>query len=498
MSADQYWFEEDDVRHKFYGVFEGGGAKGVAYNGALAAMRLRGCWFEGVAGASAGAITAALVAAGLSPEDIAAETDTALSHVSTGMWAGLRRLQQETGYFPSQGLRAWLEGLLSKQVAIKTGTPPASPVTFEDLFHATNIELNIVAANLSLKCEVIFSHTETPKCGVADAVVASSSIPFAFASHLLRVVDGGTQITHHTIVDGGVWSNFPMHVFEDEAFRCYYSREPAVIDPTHILGFVLHEGVTEPPPRGADVRFVEDASKKLFTTKERMPALERSPSDEHADTAPPLSTGSRIAAWLLYPFALLGRISQWNGGVEAGRWPEPSSAVSRNLLHSIDGLLGGMHTPVFGVLVIIAVGIGAWKVVDFVALDQMKAISVTDWRDPMSYAARLFGVSLTVVAIAVAILISFATLLGVIANYVLLRAGRRILYGLATTYVAGPGAPAWAIEKKRNIVALPIPAGVTTLTFALSGKQRAATIAAAREATLAKLKVLVPEEEVAI
>jgi len=116
----------------------------------------------------------------------------------------------------------------------------------------------------------------------------------------------------------------------------------------------------------------------------------------------------------------------------------------------------------------------------------------------MSYAARLFGVSLTVVAIAVAILISFATLLGVIANYVLLRAGRRILYGLATTYVAGPGAPAWAIEKKRNIVALPIPAGVTTLTFALSGKQRAATIAAAREATLAKLKVLVPEEEVAI
>ena len=45
-------------------VFKGGGAKGVAYAGAIRAMEERGYTFGSVAGTSAGAITAALLAAG--------------------------------------------------------------------------------------------------------------------------------------------------------------------------------------------------------------------------------------------------------------------------------------------------------------------------------------------------------------------------------------------------------------------------------------------------
>ncbi len=46
------------------GVFEGGGAKGAAYIGALTNLQEKGIWFKRVAGSSAGAITAALIAAG--------------------------------------------------------------------------------------------------------------------------------------------------------------------------------------------------------------------------------------------------------------------------------------------------------------------------------------------------------------------------------------------------------------------------------------------------
>lgn len=492
MSAGYYWFEEKDaVRHLFYGVFEGGGAKGVAYNGALAAMQKQKCWFTAVAGASAGAITAALVAAGLSPEDVGNETETALGLVRTGMWAGLRRLQQETGYFPSEGLRNWLDGLLGKQVAIKKKSPPASGVTFKDLYDATHIELNIVAADLSRRCEVVFSHLDTPRCAVADAVVASSSIPFAFASRLLQVVEG-TQTTHHTVVDGGVWSNFPMHVFEDEAFRRSYHRDPVAIDPARILGFVLHEGEAESQPHGEDVCFVEGVPKGQFNARERIPSRTK------PIAASQTSLGLRLAAWALFPFSLLGRFAQWNGGVEAGRWPLPTSLASRNLLYSIDGLLGGLHAPLFGIMAIVIVGVGAWNVAEFLTIDQLRTSVATNWRDPIAYGPRALSVTLTALAVAVAILIAFATLLGVVANFVLLRAARRILYGLATTYVAGPGAPAWAVDQKDNIVALPIPQGVTTLAFELSTEQREATIAAAKRATITALHKVLPTEELAV
>ena len=142
------------------------------------------CWFRAVAGASAGAITAALIASGLPPEAMESMTDKALKLVRTGVWTGLRRLRSTTGYYQSDSLHIWLNGIFKEQVE-KSGAIPAADVTFDELYAATGIELNVVAADLSLKTQVIFSHIETPNCVVADAVVASSSIPFAFSSRLL-------------------------------------------------------------------------------------------------------------------------------------------------------------------------------------------------------------------------------------------------------------------------------------------------------------------------
>jgi NTE family protein len=188
--APDLWYEDAiKVKHRLYGVFEGGGAKGIAYAGALLAMRERKCWFRAVAGSSAGAITAALIAAGMEPETIAAETEYALKTVQTGFWSGLANLRATGGFFDSEPLRDWLDKIFRKRVGLRLGKPHDAPVTFSELFKATHIELNVVAADISMKRQLVLSHWNAGECLVADAVVASCSIPFAFPSHILAVSD---------------------------------------------------------------------------------------------------------------------------------------------------------------------------------------------------------------------------------------------------------------------------------------------------------------------
>ena len=79
MPPDPFYKTLPAFAHRIDGVFKGGGAAGVAYNGALMALARNGVWFERVAGTSAGAITAALIAAGYDANEIdyiAAPADT--------------------------------------------------------------------------------------------------------------------------------------------------------------------------------------------------------------------------------------------------------------------------------------------------------------------------------------------------------------------------------------------------------------------------------------
>ena len=484
----QYWYGSPGaIEHLFYGVFEGGGAKGVAYSGALLAMAESKCWFRAVAGASAGAITASLVASGLPPEAMEGLTEEALELVRTGVWAGLRRLRKTTGYFQSDGLRTWLNKTFTEQVQ-KSGATPAEDVTFAELHAATGIELNVVATDLSLKTQVIFSHIETPNCAVADAVVASSSIPYAFPSRLLQVAEGAgrDRLSLRTMVDGGVWSNFPIHIFEDKTFRKLHGREPEEIEPDRLLGFLLQEHAAQAPPRGEEVKFVDAVEVGEFW------APEWSGDGKTEDGVRP-GLGSKIGTVALFPFSLLGRVLEWNSGVDRGRWPTPRSPLARNLVYSINGLLGGTYPLLFAALGFGVVAAGAWQVISFLGTDQLTGLQATDWTDIQSYVTRPFAVALTSLAVAVAILVVFASLLGFTVNFLLLRASRRILYGLVTTYVAGPGAPGWMTER-RNIIALPIPSEVKTLTFDMPIKTRRCLIESAKQATLIKLRTLLPEQ----
>ena len=84
----------------YHGVFEGGGAKDVAYYGAFRRLRKEGLWFQSVAGASSEAITAALIAADVEYELLKDHTNEILRNVQTGFKDGITRLSHEGGYFP--------------------------------------------------------------------------------------------------------------------------------------------------------------------------------------------------------------------------------------------------------------------------------------------------------------------------------------------------------------------------------------------------------------
>ena len=66
-------------------VFEGGGVKGIALAGALHAFEEADFRWQNLAGTSAGAITAALVAVGYSATEIKGIMD---SRVDAGSWTG--------------------------------------------------------------------------------------------------------------------------------------------------------------------------------------------------------------------------------------------------------------------------------------------------------------------------------------------------------------------------------------------------------------------------
>ena len=100
VQPDARWWESDGtVSVRLAGAFEGGGAKGVAYPGALRATRAKGCWFGAVAGAS-GAITAALITAGRN--GLAVMISVPCRDVRPQVWEkALRFLSGGTGHGPS-------------------------------------------------------------------------------------------------------------------------------------------------------------------------------------------------------------------------------------------------------------------------------------------------------------------------------------------------------------------------------------------------------------
>ncbi len=265
------------------GVFMGGGAKSIAYGGALRAVHDRGIWFGSVAGSSAGAIVSALIASGLELDELEAAIPAGLAaaRASLPSRAGKVIIGHAHSVFEGRGLRAWLEATM----AAKIGKVDGVPVTFAELHRATGIELYVVTVDLANGLPVVFCRRATPDVDVAGAVVASGAIPGAFPAGRAVFRRGGDGAVVHALIDGSAWANYPSFVFQDRSFRAWLRGEAqmagtagptddsgiAVEDRRPLMGFTL--GDPEPLEPQEPVTFVPDDGPDINRRFDRGPTF---------------------------------------------------------------------------------------------------------------------------------------------------------------------------------------------------------------------------------
>lgn len=194
------------------GVFSGGGLKGFALVGAYEVLQERGYQFKRVAGTSAGAILASFVAAGYTAKEI----EQLLDELDLTTFLDTRkiifplpfmkwiRLYWRLGIYEGRALEQWIFDKLGEK----------GIYSFADLPEGT---LKLIASDLTNGKMMVLpddleSYGITPHSfPIARAVRMSCSIPFFFEPVKMKIGTGES-----IIVDGGVLSNFPMWLFQDE------------------------------------------------------------------------------------------------------------------------------------------------------------------------------------------------------------------------------------------------------------------------------------------
>ncbi|BAQ12006.1 alpha/beta hydrolase [Bacillus sp. OxB-1] len=193
------------------GVFSGGGLKGFALVGAVQELEEKGYRFQRLAGTSAGAILASFLAAGYTGKEI----ESMLTEMDFQSLLDPRKtviplpfmkwiaLYWRMGLYQGKELEMWfLEQLARKGVYTFADLPPGSlKLVASDL---TNGKLLILPDDLEQY------GIDSGNFSIARALRMSCGIPYFFEP--IRLQAAGETI----VVDGGVLSNFPMWIFDDE------------------------------------------------------------------------------------------------------------------------------------------------------------------------------------------------------------------------------------------------------------------------------------------
>ncbi len=286
-------------------VFEGGGAKGMAFVGALTAFEAAHLTPGRVLGTSAGAITATSIAAGytahemrdllseqvdgrpvfttflgdpdrptpaelhagamrrllsdldipLLPNDLEARIDDWLVR-KMAETPGLRNLLSfvdRGGWYAADSFIAWLRRYLDH--GEDRGRPRHySQMTLGQFFAATDRELTLVAADTTDGRMLVLNHRTAPDCPVVYAARMSMSVPLLWQEVVWQADWGlyrGRNLVGHTVVDGGLLSNFPIELL--------ISGDPQVTDVMgakqtgHVIGFLIDETLPVPAADAAEL-----------------------------------------------------------------------------------------------------------------------------------------------------------------------------------------------------------------------------------------------------
>jgi NTE family protein len=288
-------------------VFEGGGIRGIVFVGALREFARRGHTPGRIMGTSAGAITATAMAVGydadamfaalteridgqpvfarflgqpqrfdaatidrssvrawlratdlpLVPNTVEERLDdwVADALLRAPLFRHLFSLVELGGWFAADEIVAWMARMLD--AGSYRGQPRRfSQATLAELFAATQVDLTLLATDVTDGRLLVLNHRTAPDCPVAWAVRMSMSIPFLWQEVLWQASWGryrGKEIAGHAVVDGGVLANFPIELFITDA-----AMWTAVMGPkqhNHLIGLLIDDGLPVPgasaPPAGA-------------------------------------------------------------------------------------------------------------------------------------------------------------------------------------------------------------------------------------------------------
>ena len=197
-------------------AFEGGGAKGYAYIGAVRVLEEEGIYplnVRRVTGTSIGSMFAMFVALGVSSEymeeKIPADIESLAKDGSGGALGGFLRAARRKGMNPGQRLYDFLGSILEEV----TGS---ADVTFAQLHERCGRELAVPVTNVT-RMMTEFCHVKTtPNMAVRVAVRMSMSLPVLLQPISLRTLRESVagDATAEMYVDGGLLCNNPTHVFD--------------------------------------------------------------------------------------------------------------------------------------------------------------------------------------------------------------------------------------------------------------------------------------------
>ena len=201
-------------------VFEGGGVKGIGLVGAVYEIENAGYEFENIAGTSAGAIVASLLAAGYKSEEIKAELERLnyndfkdeglldkLGVIGKGLSIGF-----EYGIYEGEYFEDWLDNLLRAK-----GKSTFGDIKTQYSEDKYKYKLQVIAADITDRKLLVLPGDlkdfgyDPDQFSISRAVRMSMSIPVFFEPVKLRDNSGRT----HYIVDGGVLSNYPVWLLDD-------------------------------------------------------------------------------------------------------------------------------------------------------------------------------------------------------------------------------------------------------------------------------------------
>jgi len=224
-------------------IFEGGGVRGIGLVGAVAVAEEKGYQWESLAGTSAGAIVASLLAAGYTAVELKAIFDK-LDYTrfkdkgfidKIPLVGPLVSLIFEKGIYEGDYLFNWIKGLL-KEKGVNTFRDLLLPEYEDD--KDFKFKLRLIASDVS-RHSILVLPQDIKQCGiqpedldVALAIRMSMSIPLFYEP--VKIKDKTTNRDTY-IVDGGFLSNFPVWLFDT----------PGVTASWPTFGFRLPESGTE-------------------------------------------------------------------------------------------------------------------------------------------------------------------------------------------------------------------------------------------------------------